>query len=195
MKTEDTVLIAGGYGVIGQQAAQIIRQRHLDLPLIKSRAVADVESVRQQGQKGRLVHWSRLVPELTVTNFSESFRFYTEILGFRVVHQRENPNFAYLDQETAQIMIEEYHNKGWLADKPENEPPYGRGINFQIELSDIQPVYDNLLSVQYPLFCDMEENWYDMGATLSGHREFLVQDPDGYLLRFSQYLGEQAKAV
>lgn len=34
MKTEDAVLIAGGYGVVGQQAAQVIRQRHPDLPLI-----------------------------------------------------------------------------------------------------------------------------------------------------------------
>ncbi|HAT7741725.1 TPA: VOC family protein, partial [Vibrio vulnificus] len=28
---------------------------------------------------------------------------------------------------------------------------------------------------------------------LSGQKEFLVQDPDGYLLRFSQYLGEKPK--
>ena len=34
MNTNDAVLIAGGYGVVGQQAAQVIRQRHPDLPLI-----------------------------------------------------------------------------------------------------------------------------------------------------------------
>lgn len=34
MNTKDAVLIAGGYGVVGQQAAQVIRQRHPDLPLI-----------------------------------------------------------------------------------------------------------------------------------------------------------------
>jgi hypothetical protein len=27
---------------------------------------------------------------------------------------------------------------------------------------------------------------------LAGQREFLLQDPDGYLLRFVQYLGERA---
>ncbi|HFQ4989843.1 TPA: VOC family protein, partial [Vibrio vulnificus] len=26
-----------------------------------------------------------------------------------------------------------------------------------------------------------------------GQKEFLIQDPDGYLLRFSQYLGEKPK--
>lgn len=34
MNTNDAVLIAGGYGIVGQQAAQVIRQRHPDLPLI-----------------------------------------------------------------------------------------------------------------------------------------------------------------
>ncbi|MFA4836984.1 MAG: saccharopine dehydrogenase [Dehalococcoidia bacterium] len=34
MNTNDAVLIVGGYGVVGQQAAQVIRQRHPDLPLI-----------------------------------------------------------------------------------------------------------------------------------------------------------------
>jgi Domain of unknown function (DUF4158) len=28
-----------------------------------------------------------------------------------------------------------------------------------------------------------------LGFALSGYQEFLVQDPDGYLLRFSQHLG------
>ncbi len=40
---------------------------------------------------------------------------------------------------------------------------------------------------------ERQENWYDEGNVLSGQREFLVQDPDGYLLRFTQYLGEKSK--
>jgi saccharopine dehydrogenase-like NADP-dependent oxidoreductase len=31
---EDALLIAGGYGVVGQQTAQVIRQRHPALPLL-----------------------------------------------------------------------------------------------------------------------------------------------------------------
>ncbi len=34
MNTDNAVLIAGGYGVVGQQAATLIRQRHPGLPLI-----------------------------------------------------------------------------------------------------------------------------------------------------------------
>ena len=36
--------------------------------------------------------------------------------------------------------------------------------------------------------------WYDMGGgTQSGSSEFLVQDPDGYLLRFAEPLGERPR--
>ena len=31
---KEAVLIAGGYGVVGEQVAQIMRQRHPDIPLI-----------------------------------------------------------------------------------------------------------------------------------------------------------------
>jgi hypothetical protein len=44
-----------------------------------------------------------------------------------------------------------------------------------------------LLAVKcyYGYFCD---NHYNIGEKIACQREFLVQDPDGYLLRFSQYI-------
>jgi hypothetical protein len=36
-----------------------------------------------------------------------------------------------------------------------------------------------------------EEKWYRTGARETGVRQFLVQDPDGYLLRLQQRLGER----
>ena len=35
----------------------------------------------------------------------------------------------------------------------------------------------------------IEESWYQRDATLLGNRQFVVQDPDGYLLRFFENLG------
>lgn len=58
-------------------------------------------------------YWNVMVPELTVMNFEQSLRFYTEILGFKVRNQRSAPNFAYLEQEQVQIMIEQFHETGW----------------------------------------------------------------------------------
>ena len=39
----------------------------------------------------------------------------------------------------------------------------------------------------------IEYERYRQDNKLLGNREFLVQDPDGYLLRFSEYLGEKEK--
>jgi hypothetical protein len=38
------------------------------------------------------------------------------------------------------------------------------------------------------------EKWYRAGDRELGQRQFLVQDPDGYLLRFCQDLGERERA-
>ena len=137
-------------------------------------------------------YWNPMVPELSVTDFSKSLHFYCEILGFSIRNQRLNPDFAYLDMENVQLMLEQIHESGWNTGVLEF--PLGRGINFQIELADIGPVHGRLVSAQIALYREMKESWYDVGDMLSGQREFLVQDPDGYLLRFSQYLGEKPKS-
>ncbi|EEY46608.1 VOC family protein [Vibrio mimicus] len=86
--------------------------------------------------------------------------------------------------------MEEY----WNPMVPElSVSDFAKSLNFQIELSDIAPVYDRLESAGVSLFKEQKDTWYDVGDSLSGQREFLVQDPDGYLLRFSQYLGEKSK--
>jgi hypothetical protein len=38
---------------------------------------------------------------------------------------------------------------------------------------------------------EIEENWYKVNNKKIGNKEFLVQDPDGYLLRFSEDMGER----
>ncbi|EPT0966545.1 bleomycin resistance protein [Vibrio vulnificus] len=136
-------------------------------------------------------YWNPMVPELSVSDFSKSLNFYCEILGFKVRSQRKSPNFVYLEFEQVQIMLEQIHDNAWVTGTLET--PLGRGVNFQIELSDIAPVYERLESAGVPLFKEQKDRWHDVGDSLSGQREFLVQDPDGYLLRFSQYLGEKSK--
>ena len=69
--------------------------------------------------------------------------------------------------------------------------PFGNGINFQIEVKDVDKVYNTLKENNVPILFEMEENWYRMDDKLLGNKEFLVQDPDGYLLRFSEDLGEK----
>jgi len=42
---------------------------------------------------------------------------------------------------------------------------------------------------KYPVFVQSKENWYRQDNQLLGNKEFLVKDPDGYLLRFAEDLG------
>jgi hypothetical protein len=37
-----------------------------------------------------------------------------------------------------------------------------------------------------------EVKWYRKTDVEVGVKQFLVQDPDGYLIRFTEYLGERA---
>jgi extradiol dioxygenase family protein len=130
--------------------------------------------------------WNKLVPELTVFDLERSRVFYTQLLGFQISFEREG--FVYLELEGTQIMLEAHHESGWNT--APLEPPLGRGVNFQIELEDVAPVHTRLQAAGVALFREMRESWYQTGDVQSGQREFLVQDPDGYLLRFSQFLGE-----
>src|SRR6202165_2051347 len=52
----------------------------------------------------RLVPRARLVPELVCSNFAESLRFYTELLGFSVRYSRIDERFAYLERDGAELM-------------------------------------------------------------------------------------------
>lgn len=131
-------------------------------------------------------YWNRMVPELTVSHFAASLHFYTDVLGFRVMIKRSDPDFAYLALGEAQLMIEQYHAQGWNT--AELVPPLGRGVNFQIEVDDIEAVQNRLAANNIALYRQLQDNHYHIGETSACQREFLVQDPDGYLLRFSQYI-------
>lgn len=131
--------------------------------------------------------WNRMVPELSVTSLERSLPFYTELLGFTLAFRRDDPPFAYLDLDGAQLMLEELHDGAWLTG--ELQPPLGRGVNFQIEVARVQPILDRLRAAGVQLFREPRESWYATGDTEEGQREFLVQDPDGYLLRLCEVLG------
>jgi len=132
--------------------------------------------------------FNKLIPELSVSNFEKSLNFYTKILGFNIEYTREENHFAFLSLQGSQIMIQQ-SNDVWSTGKLQH--PYGRGINFQIEVGNIQPILDSLKDNNYPVFVQPTENWYRKDNKLLGNKEFLVKDTDGYLLRFSQDIGEK----
>ncbi|HEX9804412.1 MAG TPA: VOC family protein [Candidatus Dojkabacteria bacterium] len=134
---------------------------------------------------------NQLVPELSVSNFQISLDFYTRFLGFSIAYQREEEGFAFLVLDKVQIMIDEL-GKGRDWKTAELSHPLGRGINFQIEVESIEPILANLKEANIPLFLEIEEKWYRKLDKEVGNKQFLVQDPDGYLLRFTESLGSRS---
>ena len=138
------------------------------------------------------IDFNRLVPELLCHDFVRSFAFYGETLGFTRLYGRENPPFAYLEFEGAQLMLEQIEDEAsWLTG--EMTPPFGRGINLQIETGDLDGLLARLAKARVALYREPESAWYRAGDRMVGQRQFLVQDPDGYLLRFCQDLGERQR--
>jgi catechol 2,3-dioxygenase-like lactoylglutathione lyase family enzyme len=133
---------------------------------------------------------AKLVPELMVSDHAASRDFYVRIIGFGVRYERPAEKFSYLDLGGAELMIEQ--ETDFWATAP-RERPYGRGINLQIEVGDLAPILARLAAAGIALFRPVEEAWYRAGEGYSGNRQFLVQDPDGYLLRMFEDLGQQAK--
>lgn len=136
-------------------------------------------------------HFAALVPELSCSDFKRSLKFYTTILGFEVLFERPERGFAFLALGQAQIMLEQ--SNGYWGTGP-LEHPYGRGINFQIVVPDLQPIVARLSASKVPLFQNPETAWYRIDTVERGVLEFLVQDPDGYMLRFSQLIGDRPVA-
>lgn len=125
--------------------------------------------------------FNSLIPELSVSNYHKSKEFY-ESIGFSVVYERVEDSFCFLQLEDNQIMIQE-NNHVW--DTGELDYPYGRGINISMSVSDIDSFYSALKKNNISFFLELEIHSYRVDDTIYDDKEFLIQDPDGYLLRFN----------
>lgn len=133
--------------------------------------------------------FNKLIPELSVSNLDKSLEFYGNC-GFEIEYDRPENKFAFISLEGSQIMIQEISkNDKWALENLKY--PFGNGVNFQIEIKNVDKIYNKLKATNYSIAYAMEENWYRENNKLLGNKEFLVQDTDGYLLRFCEDLGEK----
>ena len=135
------------------------------------------------------MYWNKIIPELSVTNLENSLKFYKTI-GFKIEYDRPENKFAFISLGEIQFMLQQITSKDKWSIAPLTYP-FGNGINFQLEVTSVDEIYNNLKSNNYKIAYEIEENWYRQDDKLLGNKEFLVQDPDGYLLRFSEDLGEK----
>ena len=139
------------------------------------------------------MYFNKIIPELSVTNLKESLKFY-QTVGFEIEYERVENKFVFLSLGEIQFMLQEISEE----DKWNIEPlryPFGNGVNVQWEVENVDKVYNLLKENKYKIAFEMEENWYRQDNKLLGNKEFLVQDPDGYLIRFSEDLGERKSTI
>lgn len=127
---------------------------------------------------------SHLVPELMVLDIAKSRTFWVDLLPSEVVMHREAHDYLRIGE--AEIMICQA-TRHWSTGP--FDPPLGRGINFKIFIDDPDALRNELVAAGYPIFEDMSEEWPMQDGLARGYRQFLVQDPDGYLVRFAKKLG------
>lgn len=80
-------------------------------------------------------------------------------------------------------MIEQIHDEGWNVG--ELVYPLGRGVNFSLEVDDIGVLYRRVLDHGVIPFRSLRTSEYQTDDGVVSQQEFLVQDPSGYLLRFT----------
>jgi catechol 2,3-dioxygenase-like lactoylglutathione lyase family enzyme len=126
-----------------------------------------------------------LVPELSVTDCAASLAFWCDLCGFSVLYDRPEDGFAKIGRDGAEVMLDQIGiGRDWTTGPLER--PLGRGLNLEIAVADLTPILGALSTAGWPLFMTPEEKRYRVGSGGVTVRQFLVQDPDGYLLRFQQ---------
>lgn len=130
-----------------------------------------------------------IVPELYVSDIEASKQFFVEVLGFSVKYERREEQFAYLAFCGNALMLEGLQGKSrkWLTDTLES--PFGRGVNFQWEVDNVDKRYQRVkhLSPQ-SIYLPIETKRYRRNINgindIVEQTQFIVQSPDGYLFRF-----------
>ena len=125
-----------------------------------------------------------LVPELYVTSLEASLAFYRH-LGFTIQYRRPGEGFARIARGAAELMLEEPHGRTWLL-APLSRPR-GVGVNLTIVTTGVDALYAELPQGTAVLL-PPETKQYQRATDTVAVRQFVVADPDGYLLRFSETL-------
>lgn len=131
-----------------------------------------------------------LVPELLVSDLTRSLSFWVGICGFAVRYSRPEEGFAYITRNTAHVMLEQIGaGRNWITGALDS--PLGRGVNFQVSVPDCMKIAEALRAMGVELFVEPETKWYRIDDHEAGVQQFLVTDPDGYLIRFQSSVGHR----
>ncbi|MUL04419.1 VOC family protein [Aliivibrio fischeri] len=129
----------------------------------------------------------RVVPELYCIDINESKHFYVDVLGFSVRYERPEEQFLFLTLDGVDLMLEGLNTseRYWLTGNM--EAPFGRGVNFQWDTINIEKLYQRVQSRSpNSIYMELETKTYECNDQLAVQKQFIAQDPNGYLFRFCE---------
>jgi uncharacterized glyoxalase superfamily protein PhnB len=123
---------------------------------------------------------TKLTPNLVVADVSRSVAFYRDLLGFEMAMSvPEQPPYVFAGVQRDGIEIFFNAPEPVAEEMPELAGrPIGGTLTLYIEVDDVKGLYETVKG-RARLVMDLKDQFYGM-------REFVIADPDGYLLTFSQ---------
>ena len=128
--------------------------------------------------------FNKMIPELSVFDINKTKKFYSR-LGFKIEYERNDERFVFMSFQGSQFMFEQIHDDGWNTG--ELSYPLGRGINFSIAVEDVEELYKLVKTLNFEIYRELTRNQYQVNGAEESQIEFLIQDPNGYLLRFTNW--------
>jgi uncharacterized glyoxalase superfamily protein PhnB len=123
---------------------------------------------------------------LAVKNMNTMIEFYCKNLNFEVltiVPNEDTPQFTILQNGNVQVMLETVESLSKSNPSLENplnqSQQYGIGVINYIKTDDVSDLYNKLVENSVPVVKELHETWY-------GTKEFAIEDPEGYVVMFSQ---------
>ena len=103
------------------------------------------------------MYFNKIIPELSVTNLKNSLEFYKTV-GFKIEYERPENKFEFLSLGEIQFMLQEISKEDKWSIAPLSYP-FGNGINFQLEVENVDNIYNSLKENNYKIAYQIEENW------------------------------------
>ena len=86
------------------------------------------------------MYFNKIIPEMSVTNLEKSLKFYKTI-GFKIEYERPENKFVFLSLGEIEFMLQEISKDGKWDVAPLSYQ-FGNGINFQLEVDDVQRTWE-----------------------------------------------------
>lgn len=117
----------------------------------------------------------KVAPEFFVPDVEDAVRFYVDKLDFRVL--RQDPDFAMVNLgRDVHILIAAESLAG--DELPSGDAIRGAGVNVRIMVDDVDAIYERCKAEGVRIVWEIADKDY-------GLRDFIMADPNGFMLRFA----------